>query len=298
MSDRFLGFDNLANLVLQTTVVGVAAIGMTLVVMTAGIDLSIGSTMNLALVLAVAAAGSPGAMEFTTDTNGLVYPVALAAGTGLGLLNAVVIVRFRLSPLIATLGTLTLYRGLALHITGANETLLFGAVRGFARAVPAFDVGAPVYAMLILAGLAAAFLRFVPLGRFVLAVGGSERSARETGLPITAVLMLAYGAAGFCAAVSGLIVVGRIGAINPDLGWQFEFTAITAVVLGGTRLTGGHGSVLGSLVATLVLATVSNGLNLIGADPFIYDVIRGVVLTTAIALDALTRRRAGLRPAG
>lgn len=295
LSDRFFQADNFANLVMQASAVAAAAVGMTLVVMTAGIDLSVGSGMNLALVTAVAVAGAPGEMAYTTQTGWLVYPVALIAGALLGVVNAVLILRLRLSPLIATLGTLTLYRGLALHVTGSNEMLVFGAIRSFGRGVLAFGIGAPVFAVLALALATALFLRHVSLGRFILAVGGAERSARETGLPTGLVMAAVYGFAGLTAALAGLIVVGRVGAINPDLGWQFEFTVITAVVLGGTSLFGGRGSIFGSVIAALVLATVSNGLNLIGANPFVYDVIRGGVLLGAVGLDALSRRgRAGL----
>lgn len=295
LTDRFLQVDNLANLLLQSTAVGAAAIGMTLVIMTAGIDLAVGSTMNLSLVIAVAVAGSPGAMEYTTETTWLVYPVALAAGATLGLANAAMIVRFRLSPLIVTLGTLTLYRGIALHVNGGKEVLVFGAIREFARGMLGFGIGLPVLAVLVLAVATAMFVRFIPLGRFILAVGGSDRSARETGLPVGTVLLLVYAFAGLTAAIAGLILVGRVGAINPDLGWQFEFTVITAVVLGGTSLFGGRGTIFGSLLAAILLSTVSNGLNLTGADPFIYDVVRGVVLLAAVGLDAIARRRQSRR---
>lgn len=286
LSDRFLDYDNMANLLLQSSITGIAAIGLSFVIMTAGIDLSAGSSMNLALVLAISIAGTAGTMEYTTQTNWLVYPVALVAGTALGCLNALAIIFLRLSPLIVTLATLSLYRGIALHLTGGREMLVFGSIREFGRGLIGIGIGYPVVAMFALAALATALLRHVSIGRFVLAVGGSERSARENGIPTGRVLLFAYGFAGITAAVAGLVLVGRVGAVNPDLGWQFEFTVITAVVLGGTSLLGGKGSIRGAIVAAVVLSTISNGLNLIGADPYIYDVIRGCVLLFAVVLDA------------
>lgn len=290
-SDRFFHYDNMANLLLQSSVTGLAAIGLTFVILTAGIDLSGGSIMNLALVVAISVGGTAGAIEYTTDTNWLVYPVALAAGAILGIGNAAGIILLRLNPLIVTLATMVLYRGIALHATGGREVLVMGAVRDFGRGDFLATIGLPVVAMIVLALSSSLFLRHITFGRFVLGVGGSERSARENGLPVRRVLIFAYAFAGFSAALAGLVLVGRVGAVNPDLGWQFEFTVITAVVLGGTNLLGGSGTVWGSVLAAIVLTTISNGLNLIGADPFLYDVIRGVVLLLAVVLDTATSNR-------
>lgn len=294
-SDRFLHYDNMINLLLQSSVTGLAAIGLTFVILTAGIDLSGGSIMNLALVVAISVGGTAGAIEYTTDTNWLIYPVALAAGVLLGIANAVAIILLRLNPLIVTLATMVLFRGIALHATGGREILVMGSVRDFGRGDFFGAIGLPVVAMIVLALASSLFLRHITFGRFVLGVGGSERSARENGLPVRRVLIFAYAFAGLSAALAGLVLVGRVGAVNPDLGWQFEFTVITAVVLGGTNLLGGNGTVWGSVLAAIVLATISNGLNLIGADPFLYDVIRGMVLLLAVVLDtaADAHRRRG-----
>lgn len=294
LSDRFLDYDNLVNLLLQASVTGIAAVGLAFVIMTAGIDLSVGSTMNLSLVLAVVVAGTAGTMEFTTETSWLVYPVAVLAGTALGAGNALAIIHLRLNPLIVTLATLSIYRGVALHLTGGREVLVFGAIREFGRGTVGLGIGYPVVAMILLAVLAIYILRKTNIGRFVLAVGGSQRSARENGIPSNQTLIFAYSFAGLAAAVAGLVLVGRVGAVNPDLGWQFEFTVITAVVLGGTSLLGGKGSIQGAIVAAVLLATISNGLNLIGADPYIYDVIRGTILLLAVLLDAAAQNRSAL----
>lgn len=290
LSDRFFDFENLANLLLQSSVTGLAAIGLTFVILTAGIDLSVGSVMNLALVTAVIVSGSAGQMEYTVITNWLAYPAAILTGTLLGALNGGAILAFRLNPLIVTLATMSLFRGIALHANGGKELLVFGDIRVLGRSEFLFGIGYPVILMFALAMAGSWFLKHVRHGRYVFAIGGSERSAHETGLPYRTVVVGAYAFTGLCAALAGLVLVGRIGAINPDLGWEFEFTVITAVVLGGTSLLGGRGSVWGSLIAAVLLSTISNGLNLIGADPFIYDVVRGVVLLLAVTLDAMANR--------
>ena len=300
LSDRFADLDNLRNVLLQSAPTVIATVGMTFVIATRGIDLSIGSILNLALCTAVTLTGTRIEAELSTQTTVLVYPVALATGLLLGVANAQLIIRLRLSPLIATLGTLTLYRGLAQHLTSAALIAVSGPVLWFGRA-QFYGIALPV----IVAGLAAlagwvVLARTVP-GRQVLALGGSPRSAAETGLRSARLLTLVYGLAGLCAAAAGLVVVGRVGVINQDLGFGFEFTVITAVVLGGTSLFGGRAAILGGVIGAILLTVIDNGLNLTGADPYVYDVVRGLVLLAAISMDAAARhlreRRAAAMPA-
>jgi ribose transport system permease protein len=289
LSDRFADIDNLRNVVLQASPTVIAAVGMTFVIATRGIDLSVGSILNLALCTAVMFSGTRIEAELTTRTTWLVYPVALGAGMLLGMLNAQLIIRCKLSPLIATLGTLTLYRGLAQHLTSASLIAVSGPVLWFGRA-QILSVGLPVIvaALTVLAGWL--FLTRTVWGRQVLALGSSPRSAVETGIESARLLTLVYGLAGLCAAMAGLIVVGRVGVVNQDLGFGFEFTVITAVVLGGTSLFGGRASLLGSMMGAVLLTLVDNGLNLIGANPYLYDVVRGLVLVGAVSADAAARR--------
>ena len=299
LSGRFADVDNLRNVVLQAAPTVIAAVGMTFVVATRGIDLSVGSVMNLALCAAVALTGTRIEAELSTRTTWLVYPTALAAGLALGVLNAQLILRLRLSPLIATLGTLTLYRGLAQHLTGAALIAVSGPVLWFGRAqVGGLGLPAVVAALSAVAGRI--LLARTVWGRQVLALGGSPRSAAETGIESARLLTAVYGLAGLCGAVAGLVVVGRVGVINQDLGFGFEFTVITAVVLGGTSLFGGRAAVLGGVMGAVLLTVVDNGLNLIGADPYVYDVVRGLVLLAAVSTDAAARhvreRRAAAVP--
>lgn len=295
-SDRFADYDNLRNVLLQSSATTIGAVGMTFVIVTRGIDLSIGSIANFALGMAVFLGGMKSVEALTTDTTYWVYPIALAAGLGLGLVNAVLITRLEISPLITTLGTLTLYRGLGLHLTDASLLSVRGPILEFARG-QLFGIGLPVYAALAIVALGWLLLAQTAFGRRILALGGSPRSAAETGIKTTGLLLAVYGLSGFCGAIAGLIVVGRVGVINPDLGFGFEFTVITAVVLGGTSLFGGRGNILGSVIGAVLLTTIDNGLNLIGANPFIYDVVRGLILMAAVSLDAVVNRLRAHSPA-
>jgi ribose transport system permease protein len=286
LSDRFADIDNLRNVLLQSAPTMIGAAGMTFVIAARGIDLSIGAVANLALALALAVA-STRAQATLTDSTWLVYPIALCAGVLLGALNAVAINVLRLSPLITTLGTLTLYRGLGLHLTGASLIAVRGPALDFGR-TQIFGLGLPVYVALLFAAIGWWVLRETPSGRRLLALGGSPRSAAETGLRSARLLVLAYAISGLCGAVAGLVMVGRVGMINPDLGFGMEFTVITAVVLGGTSLFGGRASMLGTVLASVLLTAIDNGMTLIGANPYSYDVVRGLILLAAVSADAIS----------
>jgi ribose transport system permease protein len=287
LTDRFADLDNLRNVLLQAAPTTIGAVGMTFVIAAHGIDLSIGSIGNLSLALAIVLTGTRSEAELTTDTTWLAYPIAVAGGVLLGALNAIAIVRLRLNPLITTLGTLTLYRGLGLHFSSAALIAVRGPVLSFGRGV-FLTVGLPVWGALVFALLGWWVLAETPFGRQLLAFGGSQRSAGETGLRIPRLLVAAYAISGLCGAVAGLIMVGRVGMVNPDLGFGMEFTVITAVVLGGTSLFGGRATVLGTVLGSLLLATIDNGMTLIGANPYSYDVVRGLILLAAVSADAIS----------
>ncbi len=289
---RFADAENLRNILLQASATTIAAIGMTFVLAARGIDLSVGSIANLTIALAVALAGTPLPAELSTATDALVYPVVIVFGIVLGLVNGALVNLSGVSALIITLGTLTLYRGLALHLTKASLIPLTGAILSFAR-TEVLGIDLPIWSMGFATVLGWYVLARMPIGRLVLAVGGSPRSATETGIAVWRVRAFVFALSGFCAAVSGLISVGRVGVLNSDLGFGFEFTVITAVALGGTSLFGGRASVVGTVLGAMLLTVIQNGLNLIGADPYIYDVVRGGILLGAVSIDAFVR---GQRP--
>ena len=294
LSDRFADVDNLRNVLLQAAPTTIGAVGMTFVIAARGIDLSIGAVANLAVGLAVVIAGTRSEAAISTNTTWLVYPIALVAGLLLGALNAAAIITLRLSALITTLGTLTLYRGLGLHLTSAALIAVQGPILDFGRG-QFFGVGVPVVAALFFALVGWMVLLQTLVGRQLLALGGSPRSAAETGLRSDRLQIFAYAVSGFCGAVAGLIMVGRVGMVNPDLGFGMEFTVITAVVLGGTSLFGGRASMLGTVLASLLLTMIDNGMTLIGANPYSYDVVRGLILLAAVSTDAISAHLRGRR---
>ena len=281
----FAQLSNLRNILLDASPTIIGAVAMTFVVVTRGIDLSIGSTANAALASAVIFAGVQSA-AVATGTTAMVYPIAILVGLGLGLVNGLIITKLKVNPLIATLGTMTLYCGLGLHLTGASLLTVEGPILALGRG-QFLGVGLPVYLAFGVALAGWITLSRTVFGRQLLALGGSPRSATATGLDATRLILIVYALTGLCGALAGLIITGRVGLLAADLGFGFEFTVITAVVLGGTSLFGGRGSILGSVIGALLLTTIQNGLNLIGADPYIYDVIRGLILMLAVSLDTI-----------
>lgn len=289
MTEGFAEFGNLRNILLDASPTIIGAVAMTFVIVTRGIDLSIGSVSNFAIAAAVILAGTKSAQSITTNTSWLVYPIALFAGLGLGLVNGLIVTKLRINPLIATLGTLTLFRGLGLHMTAASLYSVEGSIQALGRG-QLLGVGLPVYLAVAAAIIGVFVLARTVAGRQLLALGGSPRSAAETGIRTDRLLLVVYAAAGMAGAIAGLIIVGRVGVLTSELGFGFEFTVITAVVLGGTSLFGGRGSIMGSVIAALLLTTIQNGLNLIGADPYVYDVVRGLILMLAVTMDTVTSR--------
>ncbi|MBZ9772407.1 ABC transporter permease [Mesorhizobium sp. CO1-1-8] len=287
-TDRFFTLPNLTNILTQSSAAAVVALGMTLVIVTRGIDLSVGSIANCAIATALLLAGTE-SVAGSVSTSIWVYPIALAIGLMLGLLNGVLVVAFKVHPLIITLATLSLFRGIGLHITAAESIGVKGSLLNFARYSPG-GLPLPVITVMIGAFVAWVVLKRTLFGRHLLALGGSPRSAAETGIKVKRLIVSVYAISGVCAAVAGLIVSGRVGLVDTSLGLELEFTAITAVVLGGTSLFGGRGTVVGSMLGAILLVTIDNGLNLIGANPFIYAVVRGLILIVAIALDAFAGR--------
>lgn len=291
-SAGFAAWSNLRNILLDATPTVIGAVAMTFVIITRGIDLSIGSIANLSIASAIMLTGIRPEGSMLTETGWAVYPIALAVGLGLGLINGLCITVLRINPLIATLGTMTLYRGIGLHLTDASLVSVQGAISWFGRG-QLLGLGLPVWLGIAAAFAAAVILSQSVLGRQMLALGGSPRSARETGIGEVKIILLVYALVGLAGAFAGLTIVGRVGVLSSELGSGLEFTVITAVVLGGTSLFGGSGSILGSLLGALLLTTIQNGLNLIGADPYHYDVIRGGILIAAVTMDTLASRIAG-----
>lgn len=285
-SDRFLTGANLSLVLQQVMVVGVIAIGQTLVILTAGVDLSCGMVMALGGIV----------MTTLATALGVPVPVAVAAGiavtTLVGALNGLLVTAVRLPPFIVTLGTLNIAFAVTQLSSGSQTVTGVPAAMGALGGT--FVVGGTrvVYGavlMLALYGLAWFALRETAAGRHVYAVGGSPEAARLTGIATHRVLVGAYTLAGLCYGVAALLSVARTGVGDPNAGQTENLDAITAVVLGGTSLFGGRGSVLGTLVGALIVGVFRNGLTLTGVSSVYQILVTGVLVILAVAADQLSR---------
>lgn len=284
VSDRFLTWENLGNIGRQVSINAIIATGMTLVILSGGIDLSVGAVMTLAMTFGAGAmlAGLP-----------VSFAVLLALLTGVvcGAANGVLIAYARLPAIIVTLATMEIPRGIALLYTGgyplANLPDSFSALgRG-----EVLGVHIPTLVMLGVVVAGHVFLTRFVAGRALYAVGGNEEAAHLSGVPVKRYKVLAYTLSGFTASLAGVVLASRLMSGQPNAGIGFELDAIAAVVLGGTSITGGRGSVPSTLVGAITLGVLNNGLNLLGVSPYTQKIVKGGVILVAIYLGSLKRER-------
>jgi ribose transport system permease protein len=294
LSDRFLTFANERNILLQISVNLCLSIGMTLVILTGGIDLSVGAMLALAGGVAAGLLKNGltlkalGVMLQVTPFGAMV--AGIAVGFALGLFNGIVITRFRLPPFVATLGMLSIARGLTMLWTGGFPITDLGPQFGFIGA--GFWIGVPM-AVWISAALVAIFYvvsQRTTLGRYIYAVGGNERASAYSGVNVNRVKLWVYALCGALAGVAGLIVTARLDAADPKAGLGYELDSIAAVVIGGISLSGGRGSILGTVLGCLIIGVLNNGLFLLDVSPFWQQVVKGVVIIAAVALDKMGAR--------
>ena len=287
MSDRFFTASNLLNQGRLMSEIGLVALAMTFVIVTGGIDLSVGSMLGMTAIL----------LGVFWQNVGMPLPVAMVAaiicGTIAGLVNGFIITRFNVPPLITTLATLALYRGLAEGISQARS------VRGYPEWFFFFGqgeiAGVPfqLWVLIICTILAAVILGFTPFGRAAYAVGANETAARFSGIKAASTKLWIYGAAGFLSAVAAVIFVSRVTTTRSDMGTGWELDAITAVVLGGTSIFGGKGTIAGTVIGLVLIQALKNGLALSGVKGDGTIVVIGVVLIGAILAGALLDRNRG-----
>ena len=282
----FLTEQNISNVLRQTSINGILAIGMTYVILTGGIDLSVGSVLAFSSMVAASLVSGE-------QPQGVFVAIMAGLGTGaaLGMVNGLLVSRFGVPPFVATLGMLSVARGLTFIYTDGtpipNLSPAFRTIgQGFVGPVPV-----PVF---IFAGVALLFwwvLKYTTFGRYIYAVGGNERSARTSGVNTRGVLFGAYIIAGSLAGLAGLILTARTTSALPQAGVSYELDAIAAVVIGGTSLSGGTGSVLGTVIGALIIGVINNGLDLLGVSSYYQQVIKGVIIITAVLLDVSRQRR-------
>ena len=301
LSPEFLTPANMTILVKHVAINAILAIGMTFVILSGGIDLSVGSIAGLAGMVAGALIHKgvvlAGAGVVFYPHASLAIVAAVAVGVAIGALNGVLVSRLRVAPFIATLGALYVARGAALLLSGgATYPNLTGDASlgntGFTwiGAGALLGLPVPIWLMAVLALVATFVATRTPFGRQVYAVGGNERAALLAGVRVRAVKVRVYVISGFCAALVGILIAAQLGAAHPATGETFELNAIAAVVLGGTSLMGGRGSISGTLVGAFVIGVLADGLVLLGVSEFWQMLIKGLVIVTAVILDQFQRR--------
>jgi ribose/xylose/arabinose/galactoside ABC-type transport system permease subunit len=284
LSPFFLTIPNLVNVVLTMSVIGIVSIGMTYVMLSGGIDLSVGSTMALSAVVAAtyAKSGSP----FV-----LVMLIGLGIGFLIGLINGLAITTLGVPPLIATLAMLSVARGIQLIYSHGVTVFGLGDAVGWLGRGSIGSIPVPIVLLLLLYVLASFGLSRMAFGRKVFAVGGNERAARIVGIPVERIKISVYILSSILAAFGGLILISRLDSAPAIIGTGLELDTIAAVVIGGTSLTGGKGGVWGTLIGVAILALIQNALNLLNVSPYFTQLVQGLVIFIAVAIDMNRRGR-------
>jgi ribose transport system permease protein len=294
-SEKFLTLDNGLNVLRQISINLCLSLGMTLVILSGGIDLSVGSV--LALSGAVAAGLLKNGLAIAPVNALLQFTVfgailaGLFVGVALGAFNGLVITRLNLPPFVATLGMLSIARGLTMLWTGGFPITGLGSSFGVMGTGQWLGVPMPVWIGAALAALFVVVTRRTRFGRYVYAVGGNEQAARLSGLNVDRIKLWVYTLGGSLAAVAGLLVTSRLDSATPNAGISYELDSIAAVVIGGTSLDGGRGSVWGTVTGCLIIGVLNNGLVLLEVSPFWQQVIKGGVILAAVAIDKVNSRR-------
>lgn len=301
LSPAFLSAADLTILVKHVAINAIMAVGMTFVILSGGIDLSVGSIAGLAGMTAGALIDNGIVLHafgvvIYFDTW-LVVAIAVLAGAAVGAINGVLVARLAVAPFIATLGTMYAARGAALLLSGgATFPNLVGKAELHNTGFPWLGSGAllhvpvPIWLMVAFGAAGAFVAQRTPFGRHVYAVGGNERAALLSGIRVKRVQVAVYVISGVCSAVVGLIIASELAASHPATGESFELNAIAAVVLGGTSLMGGRGGIGGTIIGALVIGVLGDGLVLIGVSEFWQIVVKGVVIVVAVVLDQFQRR--------
>jgi ribose transport system permease protein len=278
-SDVFLSWINIRNILLQSAMLGVVSVGMTFVILTGGIDLSVGSVLSFCSVLA--------AMMFN---NGHGYPLpivllaTLAIGAAIGAVNGGLIVWRGVAPFIVTLAMMAIALGGALTVADGRP---IGGIQGTYAWLGAGRIGpvpVPVVIMVVTVLVGGFVLRLTPYGRSIYATGGNEQAARLSGIAVGRVKLIAYSISGFCAALGAIIFTARVTVGDPWAGRNLELDAIAAVVIGGTSLFGGIGTVWGTFLGLLIISMINNLLNLMNVSPYSQGIAKGLIILIAITL--------------
>ncbi|GEQ05052.1 ABC transporter permease subunit [Staphylococcus gallinarum] len=280
LNSAFLEPSNLFNLLRQVSINGLIAFGMTFVILTGGIDLSVGSTLALSSALV--------AILMVSGVDGIIaIIIGCIFGAVLGAINGFLITLGKMAPFIATLATMTVFRGVTLVITDGNPITNLNGSYAFQLFGRGYFIGIPVPAitMFITFIILYVILHKTIFGRQTYAMGGNEKAAFISGIKVNKLKVCIYGLAGLMSALAGSILTSRLNSAQPTAGMSYELDAIAAVVLGGTSLTGGKGRIVGTLIGVLIIGVLNNGLNLLGVSSFYQQVVKGVVIIIAVLID-------------
>lgn len=283
-NEFFLTPRNLLNVGRQASVVAIVALGEALVIIARGLDLSVGSVLGLSAVVAAFVAQATGSQP-------LALLAALGTGAAVGVVNGLLYTRLYINPFIATLGTLSIARGLALLITSGIPIPFTGAVGAFLGAGRIYTVPVSLILMLLLAVVFHVFASRTRIGRNIYAIGDSPTAARLAGIDVEGTRLLVFVLCGLLAGLGGIILAGNLASANPDLGRGYELDVIAAVILGGTALAGGRGSIGGVVLGALLMALLSNAFVLLGLSAHWQVVSKGLVIIFAVGLDGIRRGR-------
>ena len=285
LSPAFLTVRNALNVFRQVSITGIIGVGMTFVILTGGIDLSVGSLLALAGVLAAGLQIPHGAGPFLM----VVLPIVVV--TCLGMLVGFIISKFKVPPFVATLGMMSAARGMTLIYTDGYP--ISGLSRSF-RVLGSGMVGpvpVPIIIYVFVVVVGAIVLSQTKFGRYVYAIGGNEEAVRLSGIPTSRYKMIIYGISAFTAALSGVILAARLSSGQPTAGEGYELDVIAAVVIGGTSLQGGRGSVFGTFIGALLIGVLTNGFNLMNISPFYQQFVKGVIIVAAVIMEQMRSKQ-------
>jgi ribose transport system permease protein len=280
LSSSFLTPTNILNIIRQTSIHGIMAVGMTFVILTAGIDLSVGSMLALAGVFCAD-------FEHKHVPLLVIILATLLLGAILGFLNGIVITKGRITPFVVTLGMMSIARGLTLIYAKGYPISGFGKTFRYMGSGYLIGIPVPILIFILALILAAIVLRHTRLGRYTYAIGGNEETVKLSGINADFYKTVAYIISGVTSALAALVLTARLNAGEPIAGTGYELDVIASVVIGGTSLMGGRGGVWGTLIGALLIGTINNGMNLLGISSYWQAVVKGLIIVGAVWLDRL-----------
>jgi ribose transport system permease protein len=284
LDSKFVSFTNITNLLRQTAIIGVLAVGMTFVIISAGIDLSVGSVLAFSSILAskLMVSGFPVAVSIL---------LAIIAGSVIGALMGVLIHKGRVPAFIATLGGMTIVRGAVMLMCNANKVTGLPTVIGDFAVERYFGIPAMAYVWLIIVLIGWFIAKYTVFGRNTYAIGSNQEAARLSGIKVGVNICGIYAFCSFTASVAGILMTARLGNGVPTAGSGYELDTIAAVVVGGASLNGAIGSILGTVLGTIIIAMIRNGGTLLGINPFILDILVGTLIVAAVLIDQLRKNK-------